>query len=259
MSSSARELAGAARGRRDGLLEQRHHAVIRHQHLQRLVGGALGRGHVLAQHRGVGAGLPHQLARARHRGARLVEAETPAGATAQPAPADPLAAAKQEAAANYDRYVRSVADLENFRRRTVREKDELRSFAIGRVLEDIIPVLDNLALGLTAARQPGADLKTLTGGVDMVLAQLKAALAAGQLVNVGTASDGPDIPGLVKGHAYAVLGYEELDGVRQLVVRNPWGNTEPGNEEYSTRAKVSMFGLQSATDYTTPANDSYAC
>ena len=107
--------------------------------------------------------------------------ETPAGATAQPAPAavpaDPLAAAKQEAAANYDRYVRSVADLENFRRRTVREKDELRSFAIGRVLEDIIPVLDNLALGLTAARQPGADLKTLTGGVDMVLAQLKAALA----------------------------------------------------------------------------------
>ena len=42
--------------------------------------------------------------------------ETPAGATAQPAPADPLAAAKQEAAANYDRYVRSVADLENFRR-----------------------------------------------------------------------------------------------------------------------------------------------
>jgi hypothetical protein len=36
-------------------------------------------------------------------------------------------------------------------------------------------------------------------------------------------------------------------------------NTEPGNEEYSTRAKVSMFGLQSATDFTIPANDSYAC
>ena len=36
-------------------------------------------------------------------------------------------------------------------------------------------------------------------------------------------------------------------------------NTEPGNEEYATRAKVSMFGLQSATDFTTPPNDSYAC
>jgi molecular chaperone GrpE len=36
--------------------------------------------------------------------------------------------------------------------------------------------MDNLALGLTAAKQPNADLKTLTGGVDMVLTQLKSAL-----------------------------------------------------------------------------------
>ena len=87
-----------------------------------------------------------------------------------------LAAAKQEAAANLDRYVRSVADLENFRRRTVREKDELRLFAASRVLEDLLPVLDNLGLAVTAAKQPGADAKSLAGGVDMVLAQLKSAL-----------------------------------------------------------------------------------
>ena len=99
-------------------------------------------------------------------------------------PADPAAKAaaapdaKQEAAANYDRYLRAVADLENFRRRTVREKDELRQFATSRVLEDLLPVMDNLGLGLTAAKQPGADLKALAGGVDMVLTQLKTALAS---------------------------------------------------------------------------------
>jgi molecular chaperone GrpE len=102
-------------------------------------------------------------------------AEAPAKGAA---PADPLAAAKQEAAANYDRYLRAVADLENFRRRTVREKDELRQFATARVLEDLLPVMDNLALGLSAAKQPGADLGALAGGVDMVLAQLKSALVA---------------------------------------------------------------------------------
>jgi molecular chaperone GrpE len=90
---------------------------------------------------------------------------------------DALTAAKQEAAANYDRYLRAVADLENFRRRTVREKDELRQFATSRVLEDLLPVMDNLALGLNAAKQPGADLKTLAGGVEMVLTQLKSVLA----------------------------------------------------------------------------------
>jgi molecular chaperone GrpE len=99
------------------------------------------------------------------------EAALSAEATAQ------IATAKQEAAANLDRYVRSVADLENFRRRTVREKDELRLFAASRVLEDLLPVLDNLGLAVTAAKQPGADAKSLAGGVDMVLTQLKSALS----------------------------------------------------------------------------------
>jgi molecular chaperone GrpE len=67
--------------------------------------------------------------------------------------------------------------LENFRRRTVREKDELRTTATGRVLEDIFPVLDTLAMAIAAAKQPKADVKSLVGGVDMVLTQLKNALA----------------------------------------------------------------------------------
>ena len=104
--------------------------------------------------------------------------------TAAPAPeATPadlptqLAAAKAEAAANLDRFLRASADLENFRRRTVREKEELRTIATGRVLEDVFPVLDTLGFAITAARQPHADLKSLVGGVDMVLAQLRSALA----------------------------------------------------------------------------------
>ena len=93
-----------------------------------------------------------------------------------PPPAEALAAAKAEAAANLDKFLRAVADLENFRRRTVREKDELRLLATARIVEDILPALDNLALGLAAAKQPKADLKSLVGGIDMALAQLRSAL-----------------------------------------------------------------------------------
>lgn len=98
-----------------------------------------------------------------------------------------LAAAKAEAAANYDRFMRAAADLENFRRRALREKDELRLAATGRVLEDIFPVLDNLALALQAAKQPTADLKSLVGGVDMVLNQLKSALSTHGLKEINPA------------------------------------------------------------------------
>ena len=101
--------------------------------------------------------------------------------------ADELAAAKKEATAAQDRYLRAVADLENFRRRTLREKEELRLFGASRILEDLLPVLDNLALGLAATRQPNADLKTLAGGVELVLQQLKTALAGHGLVEIAPA------------------------------------------------------------------------
>ena len=108
----------------------------------------------------------------------------PAEKPASLAPEDQLAAAKTEAAENYNRYLRAVADLENYRKRTVREKDELRQYAATRVLEDLLPVLDNLALGLAAAKQPGAEMKGLIGGVEMVMTQLKAALANHGLVEI---------------------------------------------------------------------------
>jgi molecular chaperone GrpE len=107
-------------------------------------------------------------------------------------PATELAASRQEAAANHDRYLRSVADFENFRRRTVREKDELRQFAASRVLEDLLPVLDNLGLGLAAAKQPGADLAKLIGGIDLVLTQLKSTLANHGLKEINPAGQSFD-------------------------------------------------------------------
>lgn len=99
--------------------------------------------------------------------------EPPAAAPA--APEDQLAAAKKEAAANYERYLRAVADLENYRKRTVREKDELRQFAAANVMEDLIPILDNLTLGLTAAKQQ-TDVKAVADGIGLVLEQFKSAL-----------------------------------------------------------------------------------
>ncbi len=103
-----------------------------------------------------------------------------------------LAAAKAEAAANLDKFLRTAADLENFRRRTVREKEDLRTAATGRVLEDIFPVLDTLGLAISAAKQPNADLKTLVGGVDMVLTQLKTALANHGLKEINPAGQAFD-------------------------------------------------------------------
>jgi molecular chaperone GrpE len=112
--------------------------------------------------------------------------DTPIPGQAQPAPEAPdaLAVARKEAADNLDRYLRAGADLENFRRRTVRDKEELRLFATSRLLEDLLPALDNLVLAVAAAKQPNADVKAVANGVDLVQQQLKATLASHGLKEV---------------------------------------------------------------------------
>ena len=109
-------------------------------------------------------------------GTAPAEPKTESAEKAAPSLEEQLAAAKAETAAHYDRYVRAMADHENFRKRVAREKDELRQYAASRVLEDLLPALDNLGLGLAAADQPNADVKTLREGVAMVQTQLKSTL-----------------------------------------------------------------------------------
>ena len=137
------------------------------------------------------------------------DAATQAETVGQPDLTVQLAVAKAEAAANLDRCMRAMADLENFRRRTVREKDELRSTVTGRVFEDIFPVLDNLALALAAAKQSGVDVKSLIGGVEMVLAQLKSALASHglkEIVPVGQPFDP---------HQHEAISHQPNAGVKE--------------------------------------------
>lgn len=125
-----------------------------------------------------------------------------------------LATARAEAAGNYDKFMRAVADLDNFRRRTVREKEELRTIATGRVLEDIFPVLDNLALAVIAAKQPNADLKSLVGGVDMVLSQLKSALASHGLKEINPVGQAFDP------HQHEAISHEPSPTVKEEHVLN---------------------------------------
>jgi len=115
----------------------------------------------------------------------------PAPAEARPKPEEQLAAAKQEAAASYDRYTRAVADLENFRKRTLREKEELRLFAVSGLMEDMISILDNLGLGLAAARQQ-TEVKAIVDGLSLTMEQFKGALTRHGLKEVNPAGQGFD-------------------------------------------------------------------
>ncbi|MDQ8180666.1 nucleotide exchange factor GrpE [Pelagicoccus sp. SDUM812005] len=98
-----------------------------------------------------------------------------------------LEAAKAEAAENYNNYLRSVADLDTYRRRVMREKDELKQYAISGLLEDFLPVYDNLGLGLMSAEQT-SDPKVVVQGIQMVLTQFKSLLEDNGITEVAPAA-----------------------------------------------------------------------
>jgi molecular chaperone GrpE len=79
-----------------------------------------------------------------------------------------LAAKADEAKTNYDRYVRQVAEAENFKKRNARERDDAIRFANEALLKDILPVLDNLERAIAHAAG-GENGKPLVDGVEMVL------------------------------------------------------------------------------------------
>ena len=86
-----------------------------------------------------------------------------------------LEAARKEASENYNNYLRAVADLDTYRRRVMREKDDLKQYAISGLLEDFLPVYDNLGLGLMSAEQT-TDPKVVVQGIQMVMTQFKTLL-----------------------------------------------------------------------------------
>ncbi|HYV45709.1 MAG TPA: nucleotide exchange factor GrpE [Myxococcaceae bacterium] len=66
----------------------------------------------------------------------------------------------------HDKMLRAVADLENFKRRAQKEKEEVQKFGVERLLKDLLPIPDNLDRALEHARTQ-SDFDSLKKGLQM--------------------------------------------------------------------------------------------
>ncbi len=90
--------------------------------------------------------------------------------------ADPLAELEADVMKWRELAVRTAADLDNFRKRSAREREDAIRYANQGLLEDLLPVIDNFEMGMMAASQDKSSMIYI--GMDMVRRQLNDFLGA---------------------------------------------------------------------------------
>ena len=87
-----------------------------------------------------------------------------------------LQAARLEAVEARQDMLRMQADMDNLRKRLVREHEKSRLRTLERFMNDLLPVRDSLERGLEAATDPAATIEALTEGKQLIMKMLTKAM-----------------------------------------------------------------------------------
>lgn len=93
-------------------------------------------------------------------------------AEAEVVEAEPAEDLKKAVAAEKDKYLRLLAEYDNFRRRTVKEKEQIYADVRGETVKKLFPVYDSLTRALTQTAEDDPSRK----GLEMIMAQFETAL-----------------------------------------------------------------------------------
>ena len=91
---------------------------------------------------------------------------------------------EKEAAANYDKYLRTLADLENYKKRAIREKGDIIKYGNEDLIKDILPFVDSLDRALEHST---GDVQAFKDGVALIQEQLLCCLKKHGVERIETA------------------------------------------------------------------------
>lgn len=136
--------------------------------------------------------------------------QEPPSANAELEETEETAMAKMQAdlEAARDANLRARADLENYRKRVAREKEEAIKYANASFLEKLIPILDNFELGLAAARN-SAEHSPILAGMEMVAKQIYDFLGDLGVTPIDATNDKFDP------HLHEAIGQEESQKIKE--------------------------------------------
>ena len=146
-----------------------------------------------------------------------------------------------------DKYLRSLAEVDNFRKRVQKEKDEFRKYVLGDFLLNLLEVHDNFERALKVKvpannqgteinQNTGGDVKSIISGIEMIYKQLSDLLKKNKVEEIDALGKHFD-PNI-----HQALSKEEREGVAEPVILEVYqkGFLYNGKLLRPTLAKVAM-------------------
>jgi len=119
-----------------------------------------------------------------------------------------LHAAQLEAVEARQDMLRMKADMDNLRKRLVREHEKSRLRTLERFMNDLLPVRDSLERGLEAANDPAASVESLIEGKQLIMKMLTKAMSDHGLKTIDPTGEAFDPE---KHEAMTMLTSDEFD------------------------------------------------
>lgn len=91
---------------------------------------------------------------------------------------------KQKANDNWDKVIRTQAEMENLKRRTQKDLEDAHKFALTSFAKELLPVVDSLVLGLQAATGDSDEVKKFREGSELTIKQFDSLFAKFNIVAI---------------------------------------------------------------------------
>jgi len=126
-----------------------------------------------------------------------------------------LTEAEQKLAEAQDKYLRLLADFDNYRKRAQRDATDARHMGKLVTLEELLPVVDHFQMAMAHANEK-ADFAVLKQGMDMILAELERAFESLGVEKIPTAGQ------VFDPNQHEAVSAEPSDSVPENTVLRQW-------------------------------------
>ena len=162
----------------------------------------------------------------------------PVSSTEETSKTETVEELRRQVVEKQDRLLRALAEVENIKRRTQREREEYIRYANESLLRDLVSVLDNLDRALEAARGTG-EVSGVVGGVELIQRELLKVLERAGVTRYSAL-----------GHPFDPTRHEAIARVVSMDAKpgTVIGETLPGYQLHNRVLRAALVSVAAAPD-----------